>query len=153
MNLRFYEQSDLSFIMRYNSMSCEFCDYFANIEPQRIVYEDEDYMAFIAREPVCNGHCVIIPKEHSESISDVVELKRFFALISYLCQAIKDAVNAADVRIETLYSHDKIKHTHVHLIPSFSNENDANTAESISNADEKILGNLRKSKWYNTLNA
>lgn len=135
-------------------MSCEFCNYSTNIEPQRIVYEDEDYMAFTAREPICNGHCVVIPKEHSEFVTDVPDVKRFFTLISYLCQAIKDAVNSVDVKIETRYSHanHKIGHTHVHLIPSFSNESDSAKAAAIRNADERILENLRKSNWYDTLN-
>lgn len=135
-------------------MPCEFCNYFANIEPQRIVYEDEDYMAFTAKEPLVNGHCVVIPKEHSEFLTGVPDVKRFFTFISYLCQAMKDAVNSNEVKIETRYGHDnhKIRHTHVHLIPVFINDKDAKAAESIKNADERILENLRKSQWYDTLN-
>ncbi len=135
-------------------MMCEFCNYFSNIEPQRIIYEDEEYMAFVARESVVNGHCIVIPKDHSEFVANVHDVKRFFTLISYLCQAIKNAVNATEIRIETLYPHsNKISHTHVHLVPLFSDEKAAKESESIENADERILENLRKSKWYDTLNS
>ena len=136
-------------------MTCEFCNYFVSIEPQRIVYEDEDYMAFIAREPVVNGHCIVIPKEHSEFITGVPNIERFFKLISFLCQAIKDAVDASDIKIETRYGHEnhKVDHTHVHLVPSFATEEGAIAAGKVKNSDERILENLRKSSWYKTLNS
>lgn len=134
-------------------MTCEFCAYHMNIEPQRIVYEDEDYMAFVSKEPIVNGHCIIMPKEHAEFVTGLPDVKRFFILISYLCQAIKDAVGADHVRIETRYPHSsQIKHTHVHLVPSFNNDEAAKAAKAIKNADERILENLRKSQWYSTLN-
>lgn len=64
-------------------MTCEFCNYFANIEPQRIVYEDEKYVAFTAREPLANGHCIVVPKDHGEFITDIKDTGRFFTLIGY----------------------------------------------------------------------
>lgn len=135
-------------------MECEFCNFNMNIEPQRIVYEDEDYLAFIAREPAANGHCVIITKDHFEFISQIADVKRFFTFISYLAQSIKDAVNANHVRLEARYGSNnmKINHFHVHLIPAFLDDTSAAAAEQIKNADERILENLRKSQWYGTLN-
>lgn len=135
-------------------MDCEFCNYNMSIEPQRIVYEDENYIAFVAREQMARGHCIITSKEHSEFITDIEDVKRFFTLIKYLSQSIRDAVRANHIKIETRYGNDnhRIKHAHVHLIPVFLDPADASAAENIKNADEKILENLRKSQWYSTLN-
>ena len=122
-------------------MNCEFCNYSMNIEPQRIVYEDEDYMAFISREPLVNGHCIIMPKEHVEFIADIEDLKRFFTLVRYLSQSIKDTVNANHIKIEMRYGNDnhKIKHAHTHLIPVFLDVEGAKLAEKIIDVDQKIL--------------
>lgn len=135
-------------------MACEFCSYNMTIEPERIVYEDEDYIAFTAKEPAATGHCIVITKDHSEFVADIPDVKRFFTLISYLCQSIKDAVNANEIKIETRYGHDnhKIKHAHIHLMPVFADEKAASAAGAIKNADERILENLRRSQWYGTLN-
>ena len=135
-------------------MECAFCSYNMNIEPQRIVYEDENYIAFVAREPIVNGHCIIITKDHVEFVSQIDDIKRFFTLVSYLSQSIKDVVRANHIKLETRYGNDnmKIKHFHLHLIPAYLNDADAKDAEKIHNADERIPENLRKSRWYDTLN-
>ncbi len=135
-------------------MDCEFCKYNMTIEPSRIVYEDEEYIAFMSKEPLINGHCVLVTKNHHEFIDEVKDLPRLFRFIGCLCQAIKDAVNANHIRLEMRYGNDnqKINHLHIHLIPAFMKDEDARFAEKISDADVKILENLRKGKWYSTLN-
>ena len=135
-------------------MECEFCSYNTTVDPSRIVYEDEEYLAFISKEPLVNGHCVLITKDHHEFISEINDLQRLFKFISYLSQAIKDAVKADHVKLETKYgSKTSILHFHMHLIPAYLNDGEKKSAERISDSDVRILENLRKSRWYGTLNA
>lgn len=136
-------------------MECEFCNYNTTVDPGTIVYEDEEYIAFISKSPVTNGHCVLIAKGHYNFISEIKDLTRLFRFVGYLSQAIKDAVKADHVRLETLYNDNKTGSSHfsMQLIPSYTSDTDRKSAEKISDADVRILENLRKSQWYDTLNA
>ena len=54
-------------------MDCIFCK-IANKEiNSNFVYEDDILMAIMDINPICDGHILIIPKKHYETVFDVPE--------------------------------------------------------------------------------
>lgn len=54
-------------------MDCLFCKIVTRQIPAKIVHEDSDSLAFRDINPQAPTHIIIIPKEHSEKISDLNE--------------------------------------------------------------------------------
>jgi histidine triad (HIT) family protein len=52
---------------------CIFCKIVRGDIPCSKIYEDELVFAFLDISPICKGHCLVIPKEHYQSISTVPE--------------------------------------------------------------------------------
>ncbi len=50
---------------------CVFCKIVKKEIPSKIVFEDSDTIAFKDINPVSEGHVLVIPKEHYESIKDI----------------------------------------------------------------------------------
>ena len=118
-------------------MTCEFCRY-NMIEPERIVYEDEGFMAFTDGT---DGKCTLIPKEHAGTEETVEDPPRFRSFIQYLLRAIKAAVGADEIEVQTHPG----DHLSVTLTPS--------GGSAPKDFQEKIMWHLRDSDWYNTLNS
>ena len=51
--------------------NCIFCKIVKKEIPAHIVYEDDDFMAFLDINPLSPGHCMIIPKKHYRWVWDV----------------------------------------------------------------------------------
>jgi len=57
-------------------MDCLFCKIAAGELPAHKVHEDERSLAFLDLYPGCEGHCLVIPKAHSENFLDLSEQDR-----------------------------------------------------------------------------
>jgi hypothetical protein len=53
------------------SEDCIFCSIVAGDIPGRVVYEDEDTLAFLDANPLAAGHTLVVPKEHYERMNDL----------------------------------------------------------------------------------
>lgn len=53
--------------------TCIFCKIVAGEIPAKIVYQDEHAVAFNDINPQAPVHVLVIPREHSESLTDAVE--------------------------------------------------------------------------------
>ena len=52
-------------------MDCIFCKIISKEIPAKILYEDEDTIAFLDAFPVAKGHTLVIPKQHYAKIQDL----------------------------------------------------------------------------------
>ena len=59
-----------------------FCKIIKKEAEAKILYEDEDILAFLDKDPQTKGHTLIIPKKHYEGILDIPEniLNKILAL-------------------------------------------------------------------------
>src|SRR6266576_1075016 len=55
------------------SATCLFCKVASGEVSARLVFEDEISLAFLDHRPVFPGHCLLIPKQHFETLSDLPE--------------------------------------------------------------------------------
>ena len=100
-------------------MDCPFCAICAGTEPAEVVDETATTLAFAPLDPVAEGHVLVIPKAHHETLFDVPA--------STLCRVVEHAKSIA----ERLTAHDfdgvtllndsshqqTVPHFHLHLAP------------------------------------
>lgn len=100
--------------------NCLFCSIVSGDTPAAIVYEDENTLAFLDHRPLFAGHCLVIPKEHFETLSDLpIELVgKFFANVQLLAEAVEKAIGAEGtfVAMNNKISQ-SVPHLHVHVVP------------------------------------
>jgi len=101
---------------------CIFCRIAAGEIPANIVYEDQDFLAFLDISPVSAGHLLLIPKIHAVRLTDLPDaiLARELPLAARLARAILAATGADDFNLFNTNgpaSGQEVFHHHMHIIP------------------------------------
>ncbi|MGI9065392.1 MAG: HIT family protein [Pyrinomonadaceae bacterium] len=101
-------------------MTCLFCGIVNGEVSASIVFEDEVSIAFLDHRPLFPGHCLLVPKEHFETLADLpVELVGpFFQNAQLLVRAVETALEAdgSFVAMNNRVSQ-SVPHLHVHVVP------------------------------------
>ena len=102
------------------SATCVFCQIAAGTLPAAIVYETEDLVAFLDTRPLFPGHCLLIPRTHFETLTDLPEdrVTPLFAAARLLTAAVETAFDAEGsfVAINNRVSQ-SVPHLHIHIVP------------------------------------
>ncbi|OGI95568.1 hypothetical protein A2917_03385 [Candidatus Nomurabacteria bacterium RIFCSPLOWO2_01_FULL_42_17] len=102
---------------------CIFCKIVKKEIPAEIVYEDENFLAFLDIHPKAAGHTQIIPKQHYRWVWDVPNVGEYFEVAKKIALAQKKAFNAEIVRSQ-IYG-EEIPHAHIWVWPEITgNEKD-----------------------------
>ncbi len=101
---------------------CIFCLITAGKIPSKKVYEDSKVLAFLDINPVAEGHTLVVPKTHWETISQVpdAELGVIFGVVKKLATNLKEKLGADGLNImqnNGKAAGQEIPHFHVHIIP------------------------------------
>ena len=100
--------------------SCAFCQVVTGQVTARLVFEDEISVAFLDHRPVFPGHCLLIPKEHHETLADLPGnlIEPFFRNVQLLARAIEPALLADGtfVAMNNRISQ-SVPHLHAHVVP------------------------------------
>jgi len=101
-------------------MNCLFCGIVNGEVSASIVFEDDVSIAFLDHRPLFPGHCLLIPKSHFETLSDLPEglIKPFFLNVQLLTRAVETARKAEGsfVAMNNRVSQ-SVPHLHVHIVP------------------------------------
>lgn len=100
-------------------MSCKFCQIVAGGIACDIVLEDAMSLAFLDHRPLFPGHCLLVPKEHIETLADVpVNLLALFWNARLLARAVEIGLGAEGslVAINNRVSQ-SVPHLHIHVVP------------------------------------
>ncbi len=101
-------------------LSCKFCLITGHETESRIVFEDELSMVFLDRRPLFQGHCLVVPVKHYETLDDLPSsiVGPFFANVQKVSIAVKQAMGADGtfVAINNRVSQ-SVPHLHVHVVP------------------------------------
>ena len=99
---------------------CLFCQVVTGELVVRVVFEDEVSLAFLDHRPVFSGHCLLIPKEHIETLADLPGrlVESFFTNAQVLAKAVVSGMNADGtfVAMNNKVSQ-SVAHLHVHVVP------------------------------------
>ena len=107
---------------------CVFCKIVSNEIESFKVYEDDEVLAILDKNPVSLGHTLILPKKHYENIFDVPDeiLEKMIHVAKMLAKKYKEKLNATGVNILNASGKDaqqSVFHFHIHLVPRYPNDN------------------------------
>ena len=101
-------------------MDCIFCKVVSKELSATSVFEDELTMAFLDHRPLFHGHCLLVPKEHYETLSDLPSrlIKPLFENAQLLARAVEAAMEAQGtfVAMNNRVSQ-SVPHLHIHIVP------------------------------------
>lgn len=101
---------------------CIFCRIVAGQIPSVKLFEDDRTLAFMDINPSSDGHCLIIPKNHSATFFDIPEgdLMAVMHTARKVALAIKKSLTPDGMRVYQLNGRvagQIVDHFHVHLVP------------------------------------
>jgi len=100
--------------------ACLFCKIVRGELAARLVFEDDDCLAFLDHRPVFPGHCLLIPKQHYETLIDLPAnlVEPVFRDVQVLARAVETGMQAHGtfVAMNNRVSQ-SVSHLHVHVVP------------------------------------
>ena len=116
---------------------CVFCKIVKKEIPAQIVYEDDNFLAFLDIRPQSPGHTLVIPKEHYRWVWDVPNIGKYFETASKIAHAQQKAFGKDKVIAKIVG--EEIPHAHIWLIPDLETAGDKMDFETNK---RKIVENL-----------
>ena len=121
--------------------------------PARILYEDDQVIAFLDINPIAPGHTLVVPKHEEPNLlasseEDMIAVIRAVRLVA---PAILKAVGAEGFTTTSAtgaVSGQSVFHTHIHIIPRFPNDGHLSwqpttmSAEALDEVSAKIKNYL-----------
>jgi len=103
--------------------NCVFCAIADGSAPARIVYSDDDVVAFLDIRPIRPGHTLVIPREHHADLGELpAELgAKMFAAAQRIGTAMRRAPIDADganlIINDGRAAFQTVFHSHIHVVP------------------------------------
>ncbi|MEE9493995.1 MAG: HIT family protein [Gammaproteobacteria bacterium] len=93
--------------------------------PCHKVYEDEHVLAFLDIFPLSEGHTLIIPKKHAETLDqmDQVHAEAIGRALPQVCRAVMKTTGCQDYNIlqnNGVAAHQAVIWVHFHIIPKYT---------------------------------
>ena len=103
-------------------MDCLFCKIVNKEIPSKIIYEDEEILAFHDINPLTPIHILVIPKKHIKSVIEIREedeklIGKIYTVINKIGREL--GINEKGFRVITNCGEDggqEVKHLHFHLL-------------------------------------
>src|SRR5262249_53963169 len=106
--------------MSEGAQDCRFCRIAAGHEAAHVVFEDGLSLAFLDNRPLFEGHALLIPREHHETLGDLPAklVGPLFANARALSVAVPRAMGkpGSFVAMNNVVSQ-SVPHLHVHVVP------------------------------------
>ena len=108
---------------------CIFCKIVAGEIPASKVYEDDHFLAFLDISQVTPGHTLVIPKRHARNLLEMTpdETADLFNIVSRVTKKVESATQPQGMNIISNMEEiagQSVFHTHVHILPRYSQEDD-----------------------------
>ncbi|MFW6058823.1 MAG: HIT family protein [Phycisphaeraceae bacterium] len=106
--------------------SCIFCRIVAGQIPAYKLYEDEQVLSFLDVGPLSEGHALVIPKAHYQTIDQMPEDLAAACMrpVPRLSRAVCEAVGVKTFNVlqnNGKLAHQAVDHVHIHIIPKTEN--------------------------------
>lgn len=100
--------------------TCVFCQIVGGEKSANIVFEDAVSVCFLDRRPLFPGHCLLVPREHYETLMDLPSplIGPLFGNAQLIARAMEQGLPADGslVAINNRVSQ-SVPHAHIHIIP------------------------------------
>ena len=106
---------------------CIFCKIVAGEIPSHKIEEDDKTLAFMDINPWTRGHSLVIPKAHSRNLYDIepADLAAAHATAQRVAQRMRDRLSCEGINVvqsSEPAAMQTVFHTHVHVIPRYSDD-------------------------------
>lgn len=113
--------------MSRTAAHCIFCDLIQGAAEVSVCYEDSEAIAFMDIQPVNDGHVLVVPRDHYESLHDVPApvAMHLFEVATRLAPIVRDVSGCGDMNLVVNSGEaagQNVFHYHVHLIPRRSGD-------------------------------
>ncbi len=129
--------------------TCVFCKIVSGQIPNHTVYEDSHVLAFLDINPRSEGHTVVVPKVHAETIFDLND-----ELEKELMVGIKRAMEKLELRLSpdgfnVGWNHgvaggQEVAHLHIHIFPRWNGDEGKSVHAVVNRPGEKVLEDVAK---------
>lgn len=100
--------------------TCVFCQIATGGVPAGVVFDDSETLAFLDHRPLFPGHCLLIPRQHIETLEDVSPqmLAQLSTNARLLALAVEKGLDAqgAFIALNNRVSQ-SVPHLHFHVVP------------------------------------
>ncbi len=100
--------------------ACAFCRIVADDDPEVLVYRSDHVVGFLDIRPVFHGHCLLVPREHHETLDELPTTLAgpLLTATQVTMRALRIAVDAHGtfVASNNVVSQ-SVPHVHVHVVP------------------------------------
>lgn len=101
---------------------CIFCKIVKGEIPSTKVWEDENYLAFADANPVGEGHTLVVPKKHFDTLIDLDEetSKNYLEAIKQVAKALMEKHKAQGFNMVVNNGKSAgqiVNHVHFHILP------------------------------------
>jgi histidine triad (HIT) family protein len=105
---------------------CIFCKIVDGKMPAAKVYEDDKVLIFLDIMPANKGHCLVVPKKHSETLVEASD-EDLAAAIKAAKKAAKALSLSLGAAFNIVMNNGKeagqvVNHSHIHIIPRFQKD-------------------------------
>jgi histidine triad (HIT) family protein len=127
-----------------NNEACIFCRIARKQVPASVVYEDEKTLAFLDIRPLSEGHTLVIPKAHYETVFDIPQelIMYLHGITKKIALAVKKATKADGISIMQQNGEaagQEIFHLHIHVVPRYEGTKLPSFSD-LKEADKEKLG-------------
>jgi histidine triad (HIT) family protein len=114
--------------------NCIFCKIVKKEIPAEIVYEDDNFLAFLDIHPQSPGHTQVIPKKHVRWVWDYKKAGDYFEIAKKVALAQRKAFNTEFILSKIVG--DEVPHAHIWVFPN----------KEVSGEPMNFSGNAKKIK-------
>jgi histidine triad (HIT) family protein len=122
--------------------SCIFCQISQKKIPAEIIYEDDNFVAFLDIRPLNPGHTLVIPKKHYRWVWDVENIGAYYKIVKKIANTLKNVLQT-DYVVSLVFG-EEVEHAHTWLVPRFKNDGhggaiDLNNVKDIDEEEMKLI--------------
>jgi histidine triad (HIT) family protein len=104
---------------------CAFCKIVGGESSNSVVFNDDVSLAFLDHRPLLRGHCLLVPKQHVETLVDLPArlIGPLFANAQLLAKAVERGLQAdgSFLAVNTRISQ-SVPHLHIHIVPRWKKD-------------------------------
>jgi len=131
--------------MNITDTNCIFCKIINKEIPANVVYEDNDFLAFLDIRPLSPGHTLVIPKKHYRWVWDLPtdnsatqNTGNYFNVVAKIAKAQQKAFNQEMIVSKIIG--EEVPHAHIWVYPT---ENTTGDKKDFEGNAKKIKDNLK----------
>lgn len=128
---------------------CVFCEIINRQSPAHIIYEDSQVISFLDIAPIHEGHVLIVPKQHVDSIEQLSDdmLTDIMRVAKKIVPALKEIYGIEGYSMmQNGGKYCDFGHAHFHIFPRYDNDGFGWTyPEGESEYSDKVAERIRKS--------